>query len=233
MYMLDQYARAYAGGSTIGSRDVKKALAGCVIDFMPMVNPDGVALSQEGAEVFPVEAQQELIDLNGGDSDFTDWKANAQGVDLNRQYDAGWEIIEGTAPEPGPETYKGATKESAPEVRLVLDFVEASQPRIAVSYHTAGQVVYWDYETGKTQRARDKKIAKAFARLTGYRLVDTPRKAGTGFTDWFTYRLGRPAVTLEICKPTDTDSSPLDEFNAVWKQNKEVGLYAAMKGAHL
>ena len=71
----------------------------CCFHVIPMVNPDGVARSQ----------------IPG----FRFWKANARGVDLNRNFDAGWEEYQG-AEEPCGEGYKGEFPGQEPEVQAVL-----------------------------------------------------------------------------------------------------------------
>lgn len=57
--------------------------------FVPMVNPDGVTLQQEELKAFPISLHASLLEMNEGSKNFKRWKANAKGIDLNRQYKAG------------------------------------------------------------------------------------------------------------------------------------------------
>lgn len=60
------------------------------IYFIPMTNPDGVRLAQEGAGfIRNKELKKNLLQINGG-PDFSLWKANINGVDLNTNFDARW-----------------------------------------------------------------------------------------------------------------------------------------------
>ena len=60
------------------------------IYFVPMVNPDGVRLCQEGVGfVGDKQRKSNLLAINGN-SDFSLWKANVEGVDLNVNFDARW-----------------------------------------------------------------------------------------------------------------------------------------------
>ncbi|GAA0388694.1 hypothetical protein [Paenibacillus motobuensis] len=50
-----------------------------------MVNPDGVTLSQQGTAGLSADLAKTLKQYNGNSTNFNRWKANMQGIDLNRQ----------------------------------------------------------------------------------------------------------------------------------------------------
>ena len=78
------------------------------IYFVPMVNPDGVRLCQEGAGFISDTARrQTVIALNGGSSDFSLWKANIDGVDINVNFDAKWGQGTHNQFAPAPQNYVG------------------------------------------------------------------------------------------------------------------------------
>ena len=54
--------------------------------FIVMANPDGVALQCGGIGQFSKKWQKKLIQMNGDSSDFSMWKANALGVDINNNF---------------------------------------------------------------------------------------------------------------------------------------------------
>ena len=58
--------------------------------IVPLMNPDGALLSQCGlSSVADGAARERLLRINGGE-DFSLWKANGAGVDLNVNFDADW-----------------------------------------------------------------------------------------------------------------------------------------------
>ena len=57
--------------------------------FVPMVNPDGVELCYYGLKSVPSKHISFLSEINNG-TDFSLFKANVNGVDLNTNFDAKW-----------------------------------------------------------------------------------------------------------------------------------------------
>ena len=59
------------------------------IYVIPMLNPDGVEYQIHGVEKSN-PLYDRILQMNGGSADFSHWQANARGVDLNHNYDAGF-----------------------------------------------------------------------------------------------------------------------------------------------
>nr|WP_239454114.1 M14 family zinc carboxypeptidase [Bacillus suaedaesalsae] len=234
MKMIEDYARfhknhtSYEGYST-------SILDNVSIWFVPMVNPDGVEIQQTGLfQKAHKEKLQQLLIMNGGAIDFSRWKANGTGIDLNRQYGAGWEELEDSAPYPFYQLYKGNQPFIAPEVHALVKFTEEIQPLIAVSYHTSGRVLYWYFQTEKPHIKRDKTIAKQISTITGYKLDKPVHTAiGGGYTDWFIQTYKRPAMTIEISYEVNETNPPLSVFQEEWERNRKVGLHLAKEALQL
>lgn len=233
MNMIDQYAQAYRKNQKIKGYSARSILNSTTIWFIPMVNPDGVTLQQQGLKAFPKSLHKSLIKMNGGSKNFKRWKANGKGVDLNRQYNAGWKTIKSPA-SPSFKNYKGKTPESAAETKALLKFVSAINPEMAVSYHSSGKMLFWNYKQPKSTYYRDLKYANTIKKMTGYRLMKAGKNpSGGGFTDWFIESKKRPAFTPEISKYYYETSPPLSEFKGAWKENQAVGLYTASESFKL
>lgn len=67
---------------------------------MTMVNPNGVTLQQRGLNAFPKKDHANLIRMNAGSKNFKRWKANAKGVDLNRNFSVDWGTVKGSVSKP-------------------------------------------------------------------------------------------------------------------------------------
>lgn len=234
MQMIEQYATAYNKGTKISGYDVKSVLNKMTIWFVPMVNPDGVTLQQYGLKAFPSSVHADLIKMNGGSTDFKRWKANAKGVDLNRQYNADWANIKYDPGKPSYKNYKGAAPHSAAEVKAILNFVTEINPEAAVAYHSSGEVLYWNFHQTGSWYNRDHAYAKKIGQMTGYSLVyPGANPSGGGFTDWFIIQYKRPGFTPEISRAVYETSPPLTEFPRAWSKNQGVGLYVAEIGYQL
>lgn len=233
MNMIDKYVNAYQKNAKIDGYNTKNILNHTTIWFIPMVNPDGVTLQQTGLKYFPQKDHAKLIKMNNGSKDFKRWKANAKGVDLNRQYNAKWEEL-GGGTVPNFKNYKGKSPETASETKSILSFVKEINPEMAISYHSSGQILFWKYGQTGSRYTRDRTYIKKISQMTGYRLI-SPKTytSGGGFSDWFSSVLKKPAFTIEVSPYAGETHVPLKNFKKIWKENESIGLFTAQEGAKL
>ncbi|WP_342433035.1 M14 family zinc carboxypeptidase [Neobacillus sp. FSL H8-0543] len=232
MEMLDEYAKTYAYNGTFNGYKVRELLNQVSIWFVPMVNPDGVMLVQEGAKT--AKNPQYVLNLNGNKTDFSAWKANIRGVDLNRQYPADWNLITGDTGKPGPSNFKGYQPLSEPEVKALVTFTKAHQFKIAVAYHSSGRILYWEYKQSAADRQRDYQIALKYANLTGYSLMyQGANPIYGGYSDWFIQETKMPGFTPEISTYTYNKPVPIANFDSIWRENQSAGLLMAYEALNL
>ena len=164
--------------------------------LIPLANPDGALLSEKGiSSVKDERIKERLLSLNGK-KDFSLWKANARGVDLNVNFDAEWGKGKKNVRFPGGEKYVGESPFSESETQALKNFTEEIQPDYTVSYHTKGEEIYWYFYQTEKARARDERLARALSLSTGYPLAFAEGSAG-GYNDWCISRFGIPAFTIE------------------------------------
>ena len=190
--------------------------------LVPLVNPDGALLSQTGlASVKRERDRKRLVALTGGNEDFSLWKANGRGVDLNVNFDAKWGKGAKNTREAGAENYVGAFPFSEPETLALKKFTEKIQPNYTVSYHTKGEEIYWYFYQSMRTCPRDKRLAAVLSSSTGYPLCYAKGSAG-GYKDWCVEKLGIPAFTIEA--GSDTFCHPIGEegFWDILTKNKNV-----------
>ena len=190
--------------------------------FVPLPTPDGVLLSLYGEEFLcrlPKKRAQFLRDISGGS--FSLWKANADGVDLNVNFSAGWGSGVKNVRYPSGENYIGKRAFSEPESRALRRFTLEVKPDATVSYHTKGEEIYWEYGQTGARRERDGRLAAALAEETGYE-AKVITGSGGGYKDWCIRELKIPSFTIEA--GSERLEHPLTEadFPSVYCKNRNV-----------
>lgn len=198
------------------------------IHWIPMSNPDGVAISQRESfspqqrQIFQQDWALGFTSQTPGDY-ARRWKGNAAGIDLNRNFPAGFSQID-SRPHPSSENYKGTFPLSAPESRLLALYTCRYPFCATLSYHETGSVIYWEY--GQDSRTLDKcrALAQTISALTGYPLCSQEALPAGGYKDWAIEALKIPSLTIEIGQ----GSSPLppEEYPAILHQNLTVPITA-------
>lgn len=165
-------------------------------DFIPMLNPDGVDICIHGTmneNIIPI-----VKEMKKEGKTFNDWKANARGVDLNRNYDAGFNEYKKVAQnrKPSYAYYAGLSPESEPETSVLATFTRQNNYEMILSYHTQGEVIYRDYQGYVPPKGEY--YAEKFSKISGY-ILDTPeiQAASAGYKDWFIDYFQRPGFTIE------------------------------------
>ena len=195
--------------------------------FVPLVNPDGVSLVLEGIESVPCAKFREyILNVNDGNQDFGQWKANGEAVDLNVNFNALWGEGTQNLRCPAPGNFIGFYPESEREVRDLIAFTRKNYPALTIDYHTKGEVIYYGFQTQSQQElAKNLKIANNIAEYTGYNVLRSEGSVG-GFQDFSIDALKIPSVTIEVGSAElehPIGESYLDE---IFERNKEVPLIA-------
>lgn len=223
MKFLEDYAQAISRGGLIFGLDANTLFQETQLYLVPMVNPDGVDLvtgaiepgSREYADAESIAARYPAIPFPDG------WKANLQGVDLNLNYPAGWEQARENKyalgyKTPAPRDYVGRAPLDQPESRAMAELTQRVNPRLTLSYHTQGEVIYWKFLD--LEPAGAEAIGEEFARVSGYLLEDTPYASGfAGYKDWFIQEFDRPGYTIEA--GSGENPLPIGDFPSIYEKN--------------
>ena len=191
------------------------------LSFIVMANPDGVEIQSGNLQSFSKWRQKKLLKMNNGLSDFSLWKANSFGVDLNNNFDARW----GTnvhSKNHSSHGFVGKKPFSENETRAIRKYTQKMNPFITISYHTKGEEIYFNFFQGKRELVRDEKIAKKFADSTGYKIKNVESVSSGGYKDWCVEKLKIPAITIEV--GSDDLSHPISKENLseIFEKNKSI-----------
>ena len=191
-------------------------------------NPDGVRLVLDGAEWIECEKQKEYLLAINGSEDFSTYKANANAVDLNTNFDAKWGGGAANLRCPSPANFIGYYPMSEREVRTLADFTERIRPYATISYHTKGEVIYYGFEGQKENSLiRDEAIAYRLSAVTGYTPILTANSTG-GYKDWCIEKYDIPSFTIEVAPNEARHPIGVEYLPELFEQNKDV-LFALLE----
>ena len=188
-----------------------EGIDGVCVHILPLVNPDGQAIALYGPNALHDPALAGDVRRWIGSDSARDWKANARGVDLNRNFDAGWQALTGRTP--GGMRYRGPQPVSEPESRALVDYTARYAFDCTVSIHSHGSLIYWMGAMPQIE-ARTRSLAQAVSAITGYPMVTSESSVEKGgFKDWALEAAGIPSVTVEIGALDSVGS--LQEYSAI------------------
>lgn len=225
--LCENICRSVETGEKIDDMDFKSALKGRCLIMIPMVNPDGVDIAIHGSS--SARAYASCVAELGGDIPGL-WQANARGVDINHNFNAGWNKLQESERKqgidgPAPRQWGGPFPESEPETSAMVNFCRSIHIRHVIALHSQGEEIYWRY--GKNTPARSRLMAEIMASSSGYTVADPEGLASHGgFKDWFIEETGRPGFTIELGK--GVNPLPVEEFEAVYAKAEEMLLLSAL-----
>lgn len=225
--LCEEVCLAVKSGLSLCGVSVRRALRGRQIVFFPMVNPDGVQIALYGSEAAGEHAA--FVHEHGGDTPGL-WQANARGVDINHNFNAGWAEMQVLAAKNGKDhagarQYSGESPESEPETRAVTDLCRRYAFRHVVALHSQGEEIYWQY--GDDTPPQSHIIARVLGAASGYAVTHpTGMASHGGFKDWFISCFHRPGFTVELGR--GVNPLPLDDFEEMYEKAREMLLLSLL-----
>ncbi|WP_138417095.1 M14 family metallopeptidase [Aquibacillus sediminis] len=219
MRFMNDYLLSLTNNGSMNGVNIYSLYQTSMLSAVPMVNPDGVDLVLNGPpEQEPYRSN--VLEINNGNVDFSNWKANIRGVDLNNQYPAKWEIeAERKQQSPAPRDYPGPNPLSEPEANAIANLTRQRDFQRVNALHTQGQVIYWGFENQEPQEAEV--IVNEYANVSGYTPIRTV-DSYAGYKDWFIQEWNRPGYTVEL--GLGTNPLPISQFDQIYRAAKGIQL---------
>ncbi|KIL45988.1 M14 family metallopeptidase [Jeotgalibacillus campisalis] len=210
MSLLNEHLWHLTNTESNSHKERFKTYSECSLYVIAMVNPDGVNLVVEG----PTEENREsVVAINNGSDDFSGWKANINGVDLNDQFPAGWELEKERTKVTSPSSrdFSGNAPLDQPESQAMAELANQIPFDMMIALHTQGAEFYWGYEG--LEPAISQLYASLFSELSGYRSVRYV-DSHAGYKDWFILEFRKPGFTFELGK--GVNPLPLNQFSEIY-----------------
>lgn len=185
------------------------------LTIVPCVNPDGVEIALNGSDA--AMRYKSLVDKVCTNT--YKWQANARGVDINHNFNAGWCALKQRELSrnikcPAPTRYGGTRPESEPETKALTALCKNISFERALALHSQGREIYCSF--GKNTPVLSFRLASQFSQASGYNIAFPEEIAtGGGFKDWFIEKFRRPALTIEM--GLGENPLPLSDFESEYK----------------
>ncbi len=218
----ERLLHAHKSGRRIAGIDARRILARRSFAVIPCLNPDGVEIALRGFDAAgdKAEALRALAPGESGDAKALPlrWQANANGVDLRRNFDADWVLARANdraagIAGPGPAGYGGEHPHSEAETMAVSAFCTAFRPRCLYTVHTGGDSGKINWRGGEHTPVRSRTMAQILASSGGC-VPAANEDSRAGLKDWFIEKLRRPAFTIHPAAPGPAALANLAEIYA-------------------
>lgn len=193
--------------------------------IVPLANPDGVDICINGTKNIKNKSKKELIESLLKYNDKKYYKANANGVDLNTNFDACW----GTGKfnnllYPWTENFVGFSPNSENETKALINVTKDINPFLTLSYHSKGEVVFWGYPNQSLEtKESQKKYLDQIVQETGYKPIFTNNSSG-GYKDYCLLKLDIIGFTIEVASNTLSHPVPLNQLKKIFLKHKDLVL---------
>lgn len=207
MRQLEYYLQNY-DIATYRGRSMRELFNEVCFVIVPMTNPDGITLAEEGLAAIRSQTLQATIrDIcrslgitsDAGIDKYLNnyWKSNARGADLNRNFDALWAEHADGVGKPWVKDYKGSSAMSEVESAYLAALTESlSNPVASVCVHSQGEIIYWRCFQEGVLEVQNRRLAELAAEITGYSIIDE-NQTEPSYSNWTILEHDIPTITVE------------------------------------
>lgn len=226
MEQLEQCLEYYDRGS-FHNRSYRELFDNVAVHIVPMVNPDGIALSQFGESALRSPELVQLIQAcyvydvatkrtkSTYGTYLSRWKANARGVDLNRNFLPGFGVNAKTS-HPSYMGYEGLAPFTEPETLSLGAVTLLCQPAIILNYHSMGEVAYWNTVENK-YTALNTDFSNYLLSLVPYKKMGSGTASGS-YLDWV-FNGDNPVCSITLETGNVDCPFSLEHYPRIWLQH--------------
>ena len=195
--VVEDYCIAYTTTGFYGEYNVKSLLDTYTLYIVPCANPDGLEIIQSR------DTAESFVNI----SKLNEYKANKNGIDLNRNFPIAWEGINNNVTAPAEFYFKGYQGGDAKETQNLMKLCEEIDFEFFISFHIKGNCIFWGDTYNTTLNSVYKGFATDIANATGLAMTNptqNPNDYGGGFENWFRHTYSRPGICIELSDISNT-----------------------------
>lgn len=229
---LSEYYAHYGNEGYYNGYSYAELLEHCSIHIIPMLNPDGVTLSQYYIDSVNdlsirdnIKSWFERDQGNGGTNLSLDMYlmfsyANARGTDLTINFPYHWEDAEST-PEPANTGYKGDSEASENETASIIRLIDTLNPDAVINLRTTGDNISYNFGMSDEVYEKADKYATLMSETFAYTKDDSKYgKSYYGSLEGYAACVKEiPALRIKV----GSGDAPLNgsEYNSIWNSGRE------------
>lgn len=202
--MIEEYANAYTDRSLLaGCYDVYQILQKYSVFWIPVVNPDGYCIALEGFQVIRNPKLRQALRIRR--LDYRNWKCNARGVDINRNFPCISYIKRSYYDMPASER----------ETQALIYVFRRYHSVGYVDFHSRGKMIYY-YRSAMSgvYNRQSYYLARRLQELSNYSLGQREEEfsvdcSGGNSVHYYSEAIGGPAITVETVE--ENAKFPLNE----------------------
>lgn len=186
--------------------------------FIPLLNPDGYEIATNGYDSIKDQSLKKA--LKKCKVDASEFKYNAKGIDINRNFDCKSYVKSKTS----------GTKMSEPETKALVHACELYHFMGMIDFHSRGNSIYYYREAMSDDYNQNQlEIAQMLSKITGYHLniisdENPDQKSGGNTVHYFSEHFSLPALTIETIEDEATFPLSTDYRKTVYEQIKKIPL---------
>lgn len=203
---IETYCKAFhTDEGMLGSYDIRSLLSNFTLYIIPCANPDGLEIIHSREKPVSGVKVKKLAE----------YKANKNGVDLNRNFPLAWDSIDNGVKTPSESFFKGYSAGSEPETKALTELCRQNEFEFCISVHIKGNCIYWGDLYNTAYNEAYKAYASNIANVCALKLTNptvSPNDYGGGFENWFRHTFSRPGFCVELIR-NELNVLPLDDSN--------------------
>ncbi len=190
MRCIEEYAEAYYSKTgKYGGYNMVEMLDEYTLYIVPMMNPDGLDIVTNGKKTLYDKSKKDI-----------NYKRNANGVNLNRNFPFEWDKITTGHNVNDDEAYRGKSAASEPETQAMMTLCEIHDFEWMYSMHLYGNNIYWRDKVNGVIPG-DEALVNKLNKVCGFVISPSSTDVnsyGGGFENWFRQTYKKPGFCVEL-----------------------------------